>query len=77
MRSRSQWLSTLLALAAFAARPCPAAELRDLYFGEAVYQAYQGQFFDALERHDMMTTYAVHFAQLLDDNLRSAGIIAC
>jgi hypothetical protein len=33
---------------------CPAegADLRDLYFGEALYHAYQGQFFDALQRLD-------------------------
>jgi hypothetical protein len=41
-----------LALAAVAARPSMAADLRDLYFGEALYQAYQGQYFDALERLD-------------------------
>jgi hypothetical protein len=41
-----------LALAAIAARPSAAADLRDLYFGEALYQAYQGQYFDALERLD-------------------------
>lgn len=40
-------LATLLA-----ARPAPAAELRDLYFGEALYHAYQGQYFEALERLD-------------------------
>ncbi len=28
------------------------ADLRDLYFGEALYHAYQGQYFDALERLD-------------------------
>src|SRR5262249_28485847 len=48
----SQWLSLGLALAAIAARPSMADELRDLYFGEALYQAYQGQYFDALERLD-------------------------
>jgi hypothetical protein len=47
-----QWLSMGLALAAVAARPSFAADLRDLYFGEALYQAYQGQYFDALERLD-------------------------
>lgn len=41
-----------LALAAIAARPSMADDLRDLYFGEALYQAYQGQYFDALERLD-------------------------
>jgi predicted nucleic acid-binding Zn-ribbon protein len=52
MRRPWQWLSIGLALAAVAARPSVAADLRDLYFGEALYQAYQGQYFDALERLD-------------------------
>ena len=52
MRRPWQWLSMGLALAAVAARPALAADLRDLYFGEALYQAYQGQYFDALERLD-------------------------
>src|SRR5262247_3870368 len=52
MRRSWQWLSMGLALAAVAARPSPAADLRDLYFGEALYQAYQGEYFDALERLD-------------------------
>src|SRR5258708_23651175 len=52
MRIRSQWLSMGVVLAAVAAQPSVAAELRDLYFGEALYQAYQGQYFDALERLD-------------------------
>ena len=52
MRRPLQWLSIGLALAAVAARPSAAADLRDLYFGEALYQAYQGQYFDALERLD-------------------------
>jgi len=52
MRSPSHWLSMGVALAAIAARPTIAADLRDLYFGEALYQAYQGQYFDALERLD-------------------------
>ena len=30
----------------------PHLDLRDLYFGEALYEAYQGQYFDALERLD-------------------------
>src|SRR5262245_26766772 len=37
-------------------RPAPSGpdrpSLRDLYFGEALYHAYQGQFFEALERLD-------------------------
>jgi hypothetical protein len=48
MRIRSQWLSMGVVLAAVAAQPSVAAELRDLYFGEALYGAYQGQYFDAL-----------------------------
>src|SRR6266480_2939687 len=52
MRYPSQWLSMGLSLAAIAARPSVAADLRDLYFDEALYQAYQGQYFDALERLD-------------------------
>src|SRR5580692_10901614 len=51
MRIRSQWLS-MGVLAAVAAQPSGAAELRDLYFGEALYRSYQGQYFDALERLD-------------------------
>jgi len=52
MRRPWQWLSIGLALAANAARPSVAADLRDLYFGEALYQANQGHYFDALERLD-------------------------
>src|SRR5437667_9418080 len=52
MRSPSQWLLLGVALAAIAARPTIAADLRDLYFGEALYQAYQGQYFGGLERLD-------------------------
>jgi len=35
-----------------AARPAAGADLRDLYFGEALYHAYQGRYFDALQRLD-------------------------
>jgi hypothetical protein len=52
MRRSSQWLSVGVALAAIVAHPSVAADLRDLYFGEALYQAYQGQYFGALERLD-------------------------
>src|SRR4030095_9346790 len=34
------------------ARPATCDDLRDLYFGEALYHAYQGQYFDALQRLD-------------------------
>src|SRR5512134_3101045 len=37
---------------ALAARPASGNELRDLYFGEALYHANQGQYFEALERLD-------------------------
>ena len=37
---------------ALAANPVSGADLRDLYFGEAFYHAYQGQYFEALERLD-------------------------
>jgi tetratricopeptide (TPR) repeat protein len=37
---------------ALAARPAAGADLRDPYFGEALFHAYQGQYFDALERLD-------------------------
>jgi len=32
--------------------PATAVDLKDLYFGEALYHAYQGQFFDAVQRLD-------------------------
>src|ERR1051325_5499551 len=35
-----------------AAAPATGSDLKDLYFGEALYHAYQGQFFDALQRLD-------------------------
>jgi len=38
--------------AGLAARPGVCADLRDLYFGDAIYHAYQGQYFDALQRLD-------------------------
>jgi len=50
--------STSLRVAAFAAaaflcaQPGAAADLRDLYYGEALFHAYQGDYFDALERLD-------------------------
>ena len=35
-----------------AARPAVGADLKDLYFGEALYHVYQGQYFDAIQRLD-------------------------
>jgi hypothetical protein len=52
MRRLRQSLSMAVALTAVAVQPSAAADLRDLYFGEALYEAYQGQYFDALQRLD-------------------------
>jgi predicted negative regulator of RcsB-dependent stress response len=41
-----------LLLTAGAASAAPHGELRDLYFGEALYDAYQGEWFDAIARLD-------------------------
>ena len=46
---RLSGLGLVLGLAAF---PAGGADLRDLYFGEALYHAHQGQYFDALQRLD-------------------------
>ena len=48
-------LATILGLGlagALVAAPCAGKELRDLYFGEALYHAHQGHYFEALERLD-------------------------
>ena len=37
---------------ALVAAPCAGKDLRDLYFGEALYHAHQGHYFEALERLD-------------------------
>jgi tetratricopeptide (TPR) repeat protein len=42
----------LMAFASLATGPCRAEALKDLYFGEALYYAHQGHFFEALERLD-------------------------
>ena len=42
----------LLLFACLATSPSQSGELKDLYFGEALYYAYQGYFFEALERLD-------------------------
>jgi len=53
---RAPHLMLGLALAALlATRPSSGADLRDLYFGEALYHAYQGHYFEALERLDAGT----------------------
>jgi len=45
-------LATGLLFVLLAVVPARADELKDLYFGEAIYYARQGQFFEALERLD-------------------------
>jgi hypothetical protein len=52
MRSARNLMLGLTLAAVWATRTSYAAELKDLYFGEALYQAYQGHYFDALERLD-------------------------
>src|SRR5713226_570050 len=51
MRATRQLIGLALALG-LAVRPATGDDLRDLYFGEALYHAYQGQYFDALQRLD-------------------------
>src|SRR5262245_56670173 len=50
MRTPRRLIALCLALGL--ATPATAIDLRDLYFGEALYHAYQGQFFDAVQRLD-------------------------
>ncbi|MDH3954987.1 MAG: hypothetical protein OEV03_12245, partial [Gammaproteobacteria bacterium] len=42
----------LLLIASLATSPSQSEELKDLYFGEALYYAHQGYYFEALERLD-------------------------
>ena len=42
----------LLLVTGLASSPVPAQELKDLYFGEALYYAHQGLYFEALDRLD-------------------------
>ena len=50
-RALTQLLGLTLA-GVLAAEPCMGKDLRDLYFGEALYHANQGHYFEALERLD-------------------------
>jgi tetratricopeptide (TPR) repeat protein len=52
MRRPGPIKSAWFALAAVAAGVASAEDLEDLYFGEALYYAHQGQYFEALERLD-------------------------
>src|SRR5262249_5639017 len=51
MRTPRRLIGLGLALG-LAAYPATGGDLRDLHFGEALYRAYQGQFFDGLQRLD-------------------------
>ena len=51
MRAPRQVIGVGLALG-LAASPAMGGDLRDLYFSEALYRAFQGQYFDALQRLD-------------------------
>src|SRR5262245_52465429 len=51
MRVARQLIALSLALG-LAGRATMGADLKDLYFGEALYHALQGQYFDALQRLD-------------------------
>src|SRR5881392_1823204 len=57
MRVSRRLIRLSLALV-FAVRPAMGGDLRDLYFGEALYHALQGRFFDAIQRLD--TELAMH-----------------
>jgi len=46
------WLIGVQLIALLAARPSNGDDLQDLYFGEALYYAHQGHYFEALERLD-------------------------
>src|SRR5215467_2633480 len=51
MRATRQLIGLVLAFG-LAGRPAAGGDLKDLYFGEALYHAYQGRYFDALQRLD-------------------------
>ena len=57
-RTPHRWVA-LGAAALLASNACGGAELRDLYYGEALFEADQGRFFDALVRLD--TELAQHY----------------
>lgn len=48
----TRWMIGLYLAVGFLALPASGSDVRDLYFGEALYHAYQGQYFDALQRLD-------------------------
>src|SRR5688572_25214837 len=52
MHRALHWIFALSLVVSAATRPCSGADLKDLYFGEALFHAYQGHWFEALERLD-------------------------
>jgi tetratricopeptide (TPR) repeat protein len=51
MRATLRLIGLALALG-LAARPAMGGDLKDLYFGDALYHAYQGEYFEAIQRLD-------------------------
>src|SRR2546428_3481580 len=52
MKRAPRYLLGLGLALGLAGRPAVCADLKDLYFGEVLYHAYQGQYFDAIQRLD-------------------------
>ena len=52
MKRAPRYLLGLGLALGLAGRPAVCADLKDLYFGEVLFHAYQGQYFDALQRLD-------------------------
>jgi tetratricopeptide (TPR) repeat protein len=52
MRAPRRLIGVILGFGLLVASPALCGELRDLFFGEALYHAYQGQFFEAIQRLD-------------------------
>jgi tetratricopeptide (TPR) repeat protein len=52
MRAPRRLIGVTLGFGLLVASPALCGELRDLFFGEALYHAYQGQFFEAIQRLD-------------------------
>jgi tetratricopeptide (TPR) repeat protein len=68
MRTLRRLIGPVLALG-LAVLPTSGADLRDLYFGEALYHAYQGQYFDAIQRLDTELAQYHHLDEPLLDTL--------
>src|SRR5215510_5661109 len=51
MRAARQFIALVMAIG-LAFQPAMASDLRDLFFGEALFHAYQGQYFEAIQRLD-------------------------